>query len=284
MLSGALCLAPSSSITTYSNLSLLGKPQDCTSVTGHLIFGHHDCSTDCTLSTLSLLDNVVTINGSLTIQCCHSLMYLNAFPSLTSMIGPLKIYYNRELTSLSGFDQLQFIHGNLVVSQNSKLKRIEGFAALATITGYLAIEYNRALTNLAGLSQLSSIGGNELLSGHALSILYNTNLMNLAGLSSLQMITYGTVHIEGNIALCFAGYPIWELRSYPPRPGDSVSAADHGIDWRTILSGVEPWQFTWVDGEGFPTLCIRNNAPNGMCGEPLQISPNTASVDKPNSH
>lgn len=269
MSSGAVCSAPSSTITSNSGIQAINdKPGDCTSIVGHLVFGHQDCSMPCNLTSLSILANVETINGSLTIQCCHSLTSLNAFPSLTRMIGPLRVYYNRELTSLGGFGQLQSIHGSVFVSQNSKLARIEGFAMLTTITGYLAIQYNPGLTSLAGLSRLSTIGGNEVLSGHALSLFHNNNLTNLAGFLSLERISYGTVHIEGNTALCYAGYPTWELNSYPPRPGVSVLGADRGIDWRTKLSSVESWQFTWgVEGGGFPTLYIQYNAPNGTCGK-----------------
>ena len=232
------------------------------------MFGHQNCASPCTLTSLARLDNVENIEGSITIQCCHELISLNMFPSLTSFTGDLRIYYNRELTMISGLGQLPSLDGSIVISQNSKLTGIRGFNALRTVTGYLAIQYNPVLTSLAGFSQLSSIGGQEILSGHALTLLYNINLTNLAGFSNLESIAYGTVHIEGNTALCYAGYPTWTVGSYSARMDDSVSEIDRGIDWRTKQSGVEQWQYTWgVQGEGYPTLYIQNNAPNGNCGE-----------------
>ena len=154
------------------------------------------------------------------------------------------------------------------MSQNPKLTSVSAFSSLSTLAGYLAIQYNPVLTSLAGFSQLSSIEGQQVVSGHALVLLFNTNLTSLASLSRLQTILYGTVHIEGNTALCYAGYPTWSLNTYLPRLDDSVSGSDQGIDWRSKLSQSEEWQYTWgVAGGGYPTLYIQNNVPEGSCGK-----------------
>ncbi len=230
--------------------------------------GHQDCSTPCTISSLAIFDSVDTIQGSVTIQCCHSLSMLTLFPALRSFNGNLRIYYNRELTRISGLALLESIQGFVSISQNTKLMEIDGFGALRTISGYLAIEYNQALVRFSGFNQLSTIGGQQLSSGHGLIIRYNMNLTNLAGLSGLQTLSYGTVHIEGNIALCYAGYPTWSVGSYAQRLDDATSGIDRGIDWRSKLSRSEEWQYTWgVAGGGYPSLYIRDNAQE--CGKQL---------------
>jgi len=263
------CQAPSAVLTSDNDILLIStKPGDCTRIIGDLVFGHQDCSTPCTLTSLARLDNVVTIEGSLTIQCCHSFSSLRLFPAVTRFAGSLRVYYNRELITLDGFGQLELMNGNIEISQNSKLTSISAFGRLSTLAGYLALQYNPVLTGLDGFNQLSSIEGQEVVSGHAMVLLYNTNLTSLASLSSLQTILYGTVHIEGNTVLCYAGYPTWSLNTYLPRLDDSVSGSDRGIDWRSKLSRLEEWQYIWgVAGGGYPTLYIQNNAPDGSCGE-----------------
>ena len=215
---------------------------------------------------------VVSVEGSVRIQCCNTLTDISGFQSLNSVRGSVVVYYNRGLTGISGFASLGSIEGSLVISQNRNLVRISGFSSLKTIRNHLAIERNTALVNLDGLKGLSLIRGAEISLGHALIVTYNTELPSLAGLSGLTNISYGTVHLEGNSALCYAGYPQWQEGAWPPRPladDESEGAGqDRGIDWRTRLSGVESWQYTWgVEGGGYPTLLIQNNAPIGTCSE-----------------
>ena len=91
------------------------------------------------------------------------------------------------------------------MSQNVKLLSIRGLTSLGVVGGYVAVQRNVALTSLDGLRQLSELNGEELLSGHALSVTYNTQLESLSGFENIRNISYGTVHIEGNTALCYAG-------------------------------------------------------------------------------
>lgn len=238
----------------------------CTVIQGDVRIGHLDCATPCTVTTFAPLGGVDTITGSLSIQCCHQLTALDGFQSLTKIFSSLRIYYNNELSTLSGFTSLEVIQGSVTIAQNRKLSHISGFTTLNAIGGYLTIERNTALTHLDGLRQLRMLRGTEVLSGHTLTVSYNANLTSLSGLAAISNISYGTVHIEGNSGLCFAGYPLWGVGSFAPRPVASDSGADKGIDWRTRLSGVEAWQFTWgVVGGGYPTLLVQNNAPTGTC-------------------
>lgn len=213
------------------------------------------------------LRGVTGITGTLSIQCCNSITDISGFSALIKL-GSLRIYYNSELVMISGFLSLTNVHGSVTISQNRKLTHISGLSSLHTIEGYLAIERNTVLSDLSGLRQLATLSGAQLSSGHALSVTYNVQLMDLSGLANIRNISYGTVRIEGNTALCYAGYPTWQQGAYPVRPHPSMAGADVGIDWRTRLSGVEPWQSTWgVQGGGFPTLLIQDNALSENCSK-----------------
>ncbi len=256
-------------VTSDSQLrQYLDSSPGCTTITSSLLIGHQNCSAPCTLTSLSPLEGVASIKGSLRIQCCHALTEISGLANLVEITESLVVYYNNELVSITGLNSLQSIGGSLIIAQNQKLSSIPGLSSLAVIDGYLSVERNGALTNMDGLRRLGVIRGQEIVSGHALSVVYNTQLTNLTGLSGITSISYGTVHIEGNSRLCYAGYPVWNFGEYQLRPMDSDAGADKGIDWRTRLSGAEPWQFTWgVTRGGIPTLLIQNNAPNGSCGE-----------------
>ena len=227
--------------------------------------GARDCSLQCDVTGFSSLDSVTEIRGSLIIQCCSGLEDIGGLSSLQQITGSLVVYYNQNLRRISGFGALQTVT-NIEISQNMILESVSNLGQL-TILGYLQIDGNAALNNLDGFQNLQAIGGDQLVAGHALNILYNSNLMSLRGFRSLNTISYGTVHIEGNTNLCYAGYPRWNVGSYPRRlPSGS---GDVGIDWRTRLAMEVPdWQYTW-GGAGFPTLVVQNNAESTDCSESL---------------
>ena len=184
----------------------------CTSITGNLQLGHQDCSAPCTITNLTPLGGVVAMDGSLTIQCCNNLTDLSVFGSLQMVRGSLVVYYNARLATISGFAALTEIVGSVSVSQNQRLSTISGFSSLNLIGGFLSVERNTVLADMNGFRRLGLIRGQSTLSGHALTVIHNTRLSSLTGLSGLTNISYGTVHIEGNTALCYAGYPLWQVR------------------------------------------------------------------------
>ena len=200
--------------------------------------------------------------GSLAIQCCHLLEDLTGLGQLTDIAGTLRIYYNQRLGTISGLNSVSSVE-NLEISQNGNLTRITGLSALETVSGHLQIDHNERLLNLDGLSGVSVIRGADLVAGHALNILYNPSLTDLRWLRNLTQIQFGTVHIEGNSALCYAGYPQWSVGGFAPRPPEG----DCGIDWRRVLgAGVPEWQYSWeAEGGGYPTLVVQNNAAYKDC-------------------
>ena len=181
--------------------------------------------------------------------------------SLTKVGGTFQIYYNSNLRSIDGL--ILATVGNVDISQNRLLQTIAGFQQLVHISGFISINYNPSLTSITGFSKLASIRGSQLINGHALSVLYNGALTDISGFKSLSTIEYGTVNIQGNTQLCYAGYPKWSYGSY----GLRYSTGDKGIDWRTKLSLTYNWQFTWGSDNGIPTLNIQNNGNQTTCGK-----------------
>jgi hypothetical protein len=237
----------------------------CSVISGSLDIGSSQSS--CTITTLSPITSIREIQGSLSIQYCSTLTQITDFQSLVSVTGSISIYFNQNLATIGGFSSLRNVT-NLQISQNPKLQRVTGFSGLSTISGYLEIDRNPSLYDISGFRLLQMIQGADVILGHVLTLTYNTNLTNLSVFSRLSSIQLGTVHIEGNTRLCYAGYPQWREGSYPVRP-EVVGGVDVGIDWRTRLDENVPiWQYTWrvVDG-GYPTLLIQNNAPSSDCGE-----------------
>lgn len=204
--------------------------------------------------------------GSVVIQCCSALEQIIGLNALTSIGGTLRIYYNEQMRGIAGFEALESV-GNLEISQNGNLTTIGGFSSLRSIQGHLQIDRNQRLLNLDGLTGVMEIGGDSLVLGQALLILYNPALLDLRWLRNLTEIGFGTVHIEGNLQLCYAGYPQWAVGEFNARP----PSGDKGIDWRTLLGVRVPiWQYSWgVKGGGYPTLVIQNNAPYDECGKPI---------------
>lgn len=238
----------------------------CTTITGDLIIGDRTCSAACSVTDLSPLNaNLTAVEGSLRIQCCNSLTEIPDFSRLSRVNGTVEIYYNANLMNIGPTAFIELTDGvsSIVVSQNQRLRSINGFQRVSSIAGYLQIDRNGALTEIEGLGNLQTIRGDVLVEGHALAVLYNSELERLSGLSNV-FISYGTVHVEGNTKLCYAGYPRWSVGSYSPRlpPG----GGDQGIDWRTRLNASLPWQFAWGSG-GIPSLVVQGNGDAETCGE-----------------
>ena len=257
-------MCPPLSVPATSNADL-NVFAGCVSITGDVVIGHRDCSVACHVTSLSPLSTVQDITGSLVIQCCAQLIDLIGPPALSLVRGSVVVYFNQNLNTISGFSALNTVQGSVEISQNLMLQNVTGLGNLREISGYLQIDRNVALTNLDGFRGLTTIGGSSLVAGHALSILYNTNLTELSGFRALADINFGTVHVEGNTALCYAGHPLWGFGSYPLR---EVDGGNLGIDWRTKLRSTSHWQYTWnVFAGGYPTLLVQNNAQGNLCGK-----------------
>ena len=263
-----MCTGPSSPLLSNAELQLFADAsRTCQSINGDVRIGSCNPLHSCDVTSLSAISFIPEIRGSLSIQCCPALTELSDFQSLRTVSGSIFIYFNLNLATISGFASLNNIT-SLQISQNPKLLTVTGFTVLFLISGYLEIDRNPVLHDIGGLRSLRTIRGTEVILGHALIVTYNTNLTSLSDFIGLSDILYGTVHVEGNTRLCYAGYPQWGVGSYPIRP-EVVGGVDVGIDWRSKLSfSVPEWTYTWnVAGGGYPTLLIQNNAPLTECGK-----------------
>ena len=250
--------------------SQVNQLRDCTTITSDLIVGDLSCTAPCYVTSFSgPTDSIRVVLGSLIFKCCASLDALSGWSRLTTINGSLIIDGNQKMMSLFGFEELREVRGSVIIRQNpilteTQLGGVEGtlsFTKLTRIGGYLSIDRNHDLNTISGLASLEVIEGNPLSLGRALVVTYNPSIRDLSWLRSLVNIDSGAVHIEGNSALCFAGYPRWGDGEYIIRSSDS--AGDKGIDWRNMLSNAASWEYTWAE-KHIPSLVIRDNGDS--CG------------------
>lgn len=241
--------------------------ENCVELTGDLFLGTRDCNQPCTISNLAPLSSLQIIRGSFSVECCQALTEITGLTSMRILEGTFRVFYNSALRSISIQSQWQTIR-SIEISQNVQLRAITGFPSLLQLSGYLLVNRNPLLTDMSGFSKISVVSGAETVVGQAISVLYNIALPDLSGLSSLRAIGYGTVHIQGNTNLCYAGYPTWSYGSYPAR----LATGDKGIDWRILLDPVPSWQYTW-NQTGVPTLVVQDNGDQETCRKCIVSQP-----------
>lgn len=232
-----------------------------TDIKGDVLIGSEICNKQSPITSLSSMSSVRNITGKLKVSCLPMLASLDGFDNVVHL-GGLEIDSNVALKRIEAFNKLTQLSGSLVVTNNVNLVTIAGFNALTEVRDYVQIDRNWNLTSLTGLKQLGQITGKSLSGGYfALSVANNFRLESLEGFRSLKTVSEGTVHIEGNRRLCFAGYPIWNYGEYKLRP---QNALDKGIDWRTILFTNQTRLWKWTSGS-IPTLLIQHNGDLGEC-------------------
>lgn len=162
-----------------------------TEINGNLTIGDWDvCNPN--LTTLSGLDNLISVGGGFGLSENGALNSLSALSSLTT-VGGLYIDANYALTDLRGLENLDTIDENLVIAHNDILTSLNGLDNLAHIGVGLDITYNHSLDSLNGFGSLTTIGG-------TLYILDNSSLKNIFGFANL--VTIGDSYaISGNDSL-----------------------------------------------------------------------------------
>ena len=252
-----------------STLADVERWSECETITGDLVIG--SCDDDQSPSpiddsAIGEFDDLVNVTGRLRVACT-SITDLRGFDKLVAVGDGVEIRRNPSLLSISVLNKLKRLAGSLVVVYNPKLSDVGGFQSLNEIDGSVQIDRNAQLTSLSALSLVETIGGGDLIAGYyALSISYNVALVNLRALSRLKKIQQGTVHVEGNRMLCFAGYPQWGQTSFVRRPRDDTG--DKGINWLWILNGSSSPDILWSWSQGddyVPTLLVRDNGDGSQC-------------------
>ena len=167
-----------------------------TRIEGALVIGDRTTGTDISNTHLSEL-SVEVITGDLILKDTK-LTELNAFESLTHIIGRMEISANSRLISIEGFAALKSVRGSLSIVENLTPASVSGFPSLTSIGGDFSISsassvsgfdafigvggsFSISSTNsLSGFDVLRSIGSDFSISGNGL-----TSISEFASLTSV---------------------------------------------------------------------------------------------------
>lgn len=179
-------------ITNLNGLTVL------TSLGSSLSIGAWDLVFPYNLTSLSGLNNIVSIGGYLEICGTQSLTNLTGLENLTTIGGSLWIYWNTALTSLTGLEGLTSVPGGLGIIDNYALTNLTGLANVSSIGGDLRITGNPALTSLTGLDNIDagSIASLQIYSNYFLST------CEVQSVCDYLASPGGTISIYGNATGC----------------------------------------------------------------------------------
>ena len=179
----------------FLDLSFLSKVEQMTSLN----------ISDNKINSLSGLESVKIINGSLVIDNINDITDLNGLTNL-SKLGSLELKNNEYFNNFYGISKIRYLtssYGGLILEN---LPNIENFEELniTDIAGDLILSGDLGLSNLKGLNKISTVGTlkvtktkkidnlNELnglryiTEGKSLEISYNNDLKNISGLSNIS--------------------------------------------------------------------------------------------------
>ena len=173
--------ARSGEITDLSGLAQV------TQIESYLLIGNNDA-----LTSLSGLDNIITVGGYLSIQYTK-LTSLDGLDNLETIGQYLQIVHNTDIININSLGKLNAIGSNLQIHSNFSLVNLSGLESLTTIPSYCSIANHTNMTSLEGLDNITSIGGYFYLFS-------NVALADLSALNKLTSIS-GYLHIGVNLAL-----------------------------------------------------------------------------------
>lgn len=176
-----------------------------------------DANNPSTIVSLSPLDNLETINGSITFDGNLMLEKLGEFPNLLFIEGNFVVSGNNALQTIAGFSKLEQVSGFMWIHSNESQFTIEGFDALTQVDGTLSITnyLPGQITGLTGFTNLEHVGGgmalgniDALINGFGslrtiadfLLLQSNDVIENLSFLGNLESIG-GELSIQFNAAL-----------------------------------------------------------------------------------
>lgn len=150
------------------------------------------------LISLSGLDNLTQVSGSISLALNYVLSDLEALTNLKSIGGSFSIVDNDSLSSLYGLDNLSHVNGGLYIGFNETLSNLEALGKLESIGGDLGINFNGMLSDLYGLDHI------EVASIDNLSITYNNILSTCEVVSICNYLAApnGDVYIYENAPGC----------------------------------------------------------------------------------
>ncbi len=142
------------------------------------------------LKTLSGLNGLNIINGTLTIINSNSLIKLQGLNNVTSIAGALYIYGNPSLKNLTGLDKLKEV-GGLYLFSNKSLINLKGLDSLKYNNSELIIVDNESLNELTSLKALNSTTS-------MIKITNNASLKSLIGLDNIYLSGMEEIWIFNN--------------------------------------------------------------------------------------
>ncbi|MBU1168082.1 MAG: hypothetical protein KKD44_00815 [Proteobacteria bacterium] len=194
-----------------NNRTDLNELSGYTSVTGNLLITHATVSTGegtvpipTRISSLSALESLTEIGGSLTIKYVTTLESLDGLKNLTSIGGDIVLKGLPALTSMDGFKNLTTISGDLNISGPNQIKSMDTFSNVTRIGGDLHIISCESLTTL-GFESLYTVGND-------FTVIWNLSLpMSLVEDLRDQIQNEGgiggPIEIQGNYDDSFPGTP-----------------------------------------------------------------------------
>lgn len=131
------------------------------------------------ISTLSNLNKIKAIKGSLSIYRSHLLKNLDGLHNLTTIDSGLYIQTNSSLESINQLSKLECVGGNILIFENKSLKNLLGLNNIKAFTNNIQVANNISLESLDGL---------RVFSGAELMIYRNSSLNSLSSLSGINYL------------------------------------------------------------------------------------------------
>ncbi|MBL6985808.1 MAG: hypothetical protein ISR72_01985 [Methylobacter sp.] len=126
------------------------------------IIGNLKISDNSTLTSLSGLDNLESIEGDLTITQ-SGIKHINGLNMLERVKGKIDINHNPELTTINGVTSLDTVDTLITITHNAALNTINGFNSLRQINkGALTIGHCTQLASVNGFCNLIQVKNIEL--------------------------------------------------------------------------------------------------------------------------
>lgn len=188
----------SSTSTTISSLTSL---QDLITITGALTIHNNDL-----LTSLDGLDNITSVD-ILYIRGNSQIENLDDLEDLTSVTRQIYIHGNPSLNSISALSNLtNSTINDIFIAHTTLLQSLHGLESITTIDNSLRIGNNAALTSLDGLENLISANSGSALGGIEIGVWYssqspypNPNLTDFCALTNLFTSGgYNQVNIDNN--------------------------------------------------------------------------------------
>lgn len=131
------------------------------------------------ISTLSNLNKIKAIKGSLSIYRSHLLKNLDGLHNLSSIDSGLYIQNNSSLESINQLSKLEYVGGDIKILENESLKNLHGLSNIKAFTNEIQVTRNLSLESLEGLG---------VFSGAKLTINDNSSLTSLSALSGIDYL------------------------------------------------------------------------------------------------